>query len=75
MHWEHARAPSVRTTEALFKIRPLARYYRDQAKRLREIGARTNLLDSREELETLARQYELLADKIERGATRPGGVE
>ena len=54
---------------------PLARYYRDQAKRLREIGARTNLLDSREELETLARQYELLADKIEKGATRSGGAE
>jgi hypothetical protein len=54
---------------------PLARYYRDQAKRLREIGAQTNLLDSREELETLARQYELLADKIEKGATRPGGAE
>jgi hypothetical protein len=42
---------------------------------LREIGARTNLLDSREELETLARQYELLADRIEKGATRLGGAE
>jgi hypothetical protein len=54
---------------------PLARYYRDQAKLLREIGSRTNLLDSREELETLARQYDLLADRIEKGATRPGGAE
>jgi hypothetical protein len=54
---------------------PLARCYRDQARCLREIGARTNLLDSRDELETLARQYELLADKIEKGATQPGGAE
>ena len=54
---------------------PLARYYRDQPKCLREIGARTNLLDSREELETLARQYELLADRIEKGAPQLGGAE
>jgi hypothetical protein len=54
---------------------PLARYYRDQAKLLREIGARTNLLDSREELETLARQYELLADNIDKGATRRDGAK
>jgi len=54
---------------------PLARYYRDQAKRMREIGARTNFLDSREELETLALQYESLADRIEKGATRRGGAE
>jgi hypothetical protein len=44
----------------------LARGYRAEAKRLREQAAQMRWPDLREQLERVARQYELLADNTER---------
>jgi hypothetical protein len=51
---------------------PLATYYRDQAKRLREIAGYTKRPGAREELEMLAQQYDRLAGKIEEGVLGKG---
>ena len=47
---------------------PLADYYREQAKHLREIAAATIQEAARDELEMLAQQYDRMAAKIEAGA-------
>ena len=46
---------------------PLATYYREQAKRLREIAGSTDSQSARKELEMLAQQYDRMAVKIEGG--------
>jgi|HubBroStandDraft_6_1064221.scaffolds.fasta_scaffold1998849_1 hypothetical protein len=46
---------------------PLAVYYRERANRLREIAGSTGAQSAREELETLAQQYDRMAIKIEEG--------
>jgi hypothetical protein len=46
---------------------PLAVYYRERAKRLREIAGSTGAQSAREELEMLAQQYDRMAIKIEGG--------
>ena len=46
---------------------PLAVYYREQAKRLRDIAGSTKQPTAREELQMLAQQYDRLAARIEKG--------
>ena len=42
-----------------------AQYYRDKAKRLREMAAHMKLPLARHELEDIAAQYEMLAETVE----------
>ena len=51
----------------------LTRGYRAEAKRLREQAAQMRWPDLREQLERVARQYEILADSAER--KQPGGLD
>ena len=53
---------------------PRAQRYRDEATRLREKAAQASAPDIGRDLQKIARQYELLAERIEERAKQPGGV-
>jgi hypothetical protein len=52
---------------------PRAQNYRDQAKRLREAAGTFSSRDRRAQVEEIARQYDVLADSVEKEATRRWG--